>query len=97
VLEHPRDSKAFARYGLPEPVGRGWQPALVGASGIAWVCEVDQGWYGHLAQKPTWLFAVLPIGSGARRGNLESLSKRQRAATPLAFAEVLIALAKSAA
>jgi len=110
VLEHPRDSKAFARHGIPAPVGEGWQPALVVASGRAWVCEVDQGWYGHAAQKPTWLFAVLPpdvvppaltwgpsnpppIGSGARRGNLESMSKRQRAATPPAFADLLIAIA----
>lgn len=109
VLEHPKDSKAFARFGVPAPVGA-WQPAMVGASGRAWVCEVDQGHYGHVAQKPTWLFAVLPpdvappsliwgpsspppIGSGARRGNLESLSKRQRAATPAPFAELLIGIA----
>ena len=110
VLEHPKDSKAFARFGIPAPVGEGWQPVMMPCSGRAWVCAVDQGHYGHVAQKPTWLFAVLPvdvlpppltwgpsdpppIGSGARRGNLESLSKRQRAATPAAFAELLIGIA----
>lgn len=114
VLEHPRDSKAFARFGVPLPAAQGWQAVLLSASaGRAWVCEVDQGHYGHAAQKPTWLLAVLPvgvappsltwgssspppIGSGARRGNLESLSKIQRAATPEPFAELLISIARLA-
>lgn len=103
VLEHPKGSRAFERYGLPRPAGE-WSPAPGG-----WVCEVDQGHYGHVARKPTWLYAsgarpadliwgpseVAPIGSGARRGNLESLSKRKRAATPREFAELLIEIARS--
>jgi hypothetical protein len=111
VLEHPKDSHAFARFGLPVP-GPRWQPVLwtLRTGIIPWVCEVDQGHYGHAARKPTWLLAVLPhdvsppqlawgpsnppaIGSGARRGNLESLSKLKRAATPRPFAELLISIA----
>lgn len=112
VLEHPRDTKAWARFGLtrPSPVGwlcLGFQRAAIGDTGT-WVCEVDQGHYGHKARKATWLLFVgprppdlvwgpsspPPIGSGARRGNLESLSKKQRAATPRPFADLLISLAR---
>lgn len=110
VLEHPRDTAAWAHHGLPRPADRGWTPALFGGG---YVCEVDQGHYGHAAQKTTWLYSVTlhggpprdlvwgpadvtPIGSGARRGNLESLSKRLRAATPAPFADVLISIARGA-
>jgi hypothetical protein len=109
VLEHPRDSKAWARYGLPVPhPSGGWTRGL---GRPQWSCLVDQGHYGHAAQKPTWLYYVgpdeppplvwgasspPPIGSGARRGNLESLSKLQRAATPRPFADALIAIARLA-
>jgi len=75
------------------------------------VCEVDQGHYGHAARKPTWLLFVgdteppplvwgasnpAPIGTGARAGNLESMSKRKRAATPPAFADLIVDLARLA-
>lgn len=105
VLEHPRDSKAWARFGLLTPTpGGGWTQR----PGEGWVCEVDQGHYGHAARKPTWLYYVGPtppaltwgassppaIGTGARRGNLESLSKLKRAATPRPFADLLVSLAR---
>ena len=55
VLEHPRDSKAFAAHGLATPPrDGGWVP--VDAHGHA--CCVSQGHYGHRADKPTWLYAV---------------------------------------
>jgi hypothetical protein len=104
VLEHPRRSAAWATYALPTPpVGIGWISIRPGE----WACQVDQGHYGHIARKPTWLFfcgptrppelvwcpaRVAPIGTGERRGNLESMSKTARAATPAAFAELLIGL-----
>jgi len=52
VLEHPAKSKAWVKYGLQKPSPRGWT-----AAGGAWVCEVEQGHYGHAARKPTWLYA----------------------------------------
>lgn len=115
VLEHPRDTKAWCHplagtdtRPLPVPAARGWTRSLVRPG---WSCLVDQGHYGHVAQKPTWLYYVgdaeppplvwgpsspPPIGSGARRGNLESMSKRARASTPAAFADLLVGLAHAA-
>lgn len=62
VIEHPQGSHAFRAFGLPIPEaekGRslGWTvPDAYGGRS----CHVDQGAYGHKAQKPTWLYAVLP-------------------------------------
>ena len=56
VLEHPEASHAWRCFGLtPPPHDGGWVPAgdLVG-----WTCCVEQGHYGHLARKKTWLYAV---------------------------------------
>lgn len=56
VLEHPADSKAFAWFGLPLPVrGKGWT-APDSFGGCA--CYVEQGHYGHMSRKPTWLYVV---------------------------------------
>jgi hypothetical protein len=109
VLEHPRDSKAFRAHGLNAPPrDGGWISAGLGGG---WVCCVEQGWFGHQAQKPTWLFAsgvelpslpwgpsTVPArrGTSKRRGILERLSHRQRAATPPAFRDVLLGMARSA-
>lgn len=53
VLEHPAHSDAWPRFGLPEPVTAGWQMGIDGG----WVCQVEQGRYGHAAKKATWLYA----------------------------------------
>ena len=56
VLEHPADSKAWDHFGLEKPRrGTGWtaRDQHGGAS-----CYVEQGHYGHLARKGTWLYAV---------------------------------------
>ncbi len=62
VLEHPAASSAWSAFGLLEPPrAGGW---VVADWFGGWTCCVDQGHYGHRAQKATWLYAVgvaLPI------------------------------------
>jgi hypothetical protein len=56
VLEHPEASHAWAAYGLNRPPrSGGWVRAdMLGG----WTCCVEQGHYGHLARKETWLYAL---------------------------------------
>lgn len=58
VIEHPKDSKAWRHFGLTPPPVTGWAPA----SATLWTCRVEQGHYGHAAQKPTWLLYSSPRG-----------------------------------
>lgn len=58
VIEHPKDSKAFVGeysfdLGRPSPIGwiKSWD-------GIGWICQVEQGHYGHFSRKATWLYAA---------------------------------------
>lgn len=53
VLEHPAHSKAWDHFGIPKPSRSGWTKA----GPNLWVCEVEQGHYGHKARKKTWLLA----------------------------------------
>jgi hypothetical protein len=116
VLEHPAASAAWEAFGLNKPprVG-GWVNADFEGG---WTCCVDQGKYGHRAQKATWLYAAkveLPIlewdkSSGGlrlddgyhskeerrrkvRTGICQRLSRRQRLETPIAFRDLLLAIA----
>jgi hypothetical protein len=57
VLEHPANSFAWARFGLPVPVRFGWAGSLTD-QGLT--TEVDQGVYGHPCRKRTWLYYVGP-------------------------------------
>lgn len=79
VLEHPKDSHAWRWFGLsPPPAKGGW--AQADAFG-GWTCCVDQGFYGHLANKPTWLYAAhvdlpdLIWGRGAQRLTPEMIAR----------------------
>lgn len=56
VLEHPAHSRAWSWFGLRAPVA-GWGWTMADDFG-GWVCQVEQGHYGHLSRKPTWLYAV---------------------------------------
>ena len=59
VIEHPKDSKAFGPapgFDLGRPIATGWTRS---ADGIGWICQVEQGHYGHFSRKPTWLYAVV--------------------------------------
>jgi hypothetical protein len=56
VLEHPEASHAWAAHGmLKPPRSGGWVAA---GDGMGWTCCVEQGHYGHLARKATWLYAA---------------------------------------
>lgn len=55
VLEHPADSHAWGQFELHAPPrAGGWIPADWYGG---WTCCVEQGWYGHISRKPTWLYA----------------------------------------
>ncbi len=57
VIEHPSDSKAWDVFDLPKPDREGgWR--LTGGFACAYV---EQGHYGHVARKGTWLLAHEPV------------------------------------
>ncbi len=109
VLEHPAYSIAWSRFGLPVPIRGGWTQAF-GDPGMS--CEISQSAYGHDARKRTWLYAVgvdpveldwrevrgrAVIGAGIHSGECVGRPKLTGAiATPAAFRDVLISLARSA-
>lgn len=54
VLEHPAYTDAWAAFDLPVPMrGGGWSRGICGG----WSTHVEQGRYGHVAKKATWLYA----------------------------------------
>lgn len=121
VLEHPADSHAWLAHGIAPPRRhRGW---ILAGDKIGHTCYVEQGFYGHMSRKPTWLYAVntdLPrldwsrgeqrlhpvalerygyekarrIGMTAMVGGKDKTKIRN--ATPTAFRDLLISIAKSA-
>lgn len=56
VLEHPAHSHAWKFFGLavPEKNGGWFRSDEFGG----WSCYVEQGHYGHMSRKATWLYAV---------------------------------------
>lgn len=115
VLEHPAYSRAWRAFDLPAPPhSGGWVRGPCGG----WACHVEQGRYGHVAKKATWLYAfgvrflpTLRWGHVADQrsaalvswcGNhVKSNERRPRvgkaaaAATPPAFRDVLLGIARS--
>lgn len=119
VLEHPEASHAWAAHALRAPPRNGGWVRADAVGG--WTCCVEQGHYGHLARKATWLYALGtarpaltwgPSSAGykldegfhsaeerrraQRTGTVQRLSKRQRAATPVEFRDLLLSLARTA-
>ncbi len=102
VLEHPARSEAWPRFRLPKPAtGGGWSRSIMRPG---WACQAEQGWYGHECPKPTWLYYVgdtappdLPWGASGATGRIELLpsSGPRRSATPPAFADLLVTMAKA--
>ena len=105
VLEHPAFSNAWRKYEMPRPhTGRWieWSPG--------WVTEVWQSAYGHKARKRTWLYAVTPsppaLDWSRKAGTSQcgwfdrikpTLGKKAASATPPAFRDLLLSIARSAA
>jgi hypothetical protein len=106
VLEHPAFSNAWNAYALTRPSSApGWVQTACGG----WVCEVWQSAYGHRARKRTWLYAfgARPQELDWRRlpGQAQvgwfdrikpTLSKQEASATPPAFRDALISIARGA-
>lgn len=106
VIEHPAHSKAFRSHGLPRPSRGRW--TLACSEPRLWITEVSQCAYGHKTRKRTWLAfagrkppfelnwsepeATHQCGWFDR--NKPTVSKREASATPIAFAEELIKLAR---
>lgn len=106
VLEHPAESRAFRFHGIPKPARGSWQRTVDGD----WITEVDQAAYGHRARKRTWLLysgseppssmnwcatsGVLQIGRFDQK--LPVMGKLEALATPIAFRDALLSLARSA-
>ena len=103
VLEHPSSSTLWGACTLPLP---GEPPDLFGGRTI----EVDQFHFGHRARKRTWLYVVgfrrlppLPHRAGKptrvistrKKIALPEVTKREREATPVAFAKWLVRLARA--
>lgn len=110
VLEHPAFSHAWSHFGLRRPGAR-WEHTWESfGDKEAWVCEVWQSAYGHGARKRTWLYYVAsrpPFELNWRHqpGTHQvgwfdrikpTLSKREACATPPAFRDALIGLARGA-
>lgn len=98
VLEHPAHSSAWKAHGIGRPSRDGWRQA---DDRGGWTCAVEQGHYGSRCRKPTWLYAwsahepaPLVWGASETEVGYRTLGKRARSATPPAFAEALLAIAR---
>jgi hypothetical protein len=94
ILEHPANSTLWADQDLPLP-GR---PAQDGFSVELW-----QSWFGHRAQKRTWLFIVgcapgdlppMPLRMGAIENTVENMGRAERERTPAEFCAWLVSVAR---
>lgn len=107
VLEHPAGSHAWPRHYLPEPLPGGWHSTFFAPN--EWVTEVNQSAYGHKARKRTWLFCVSDrepqsldwrdVPGSHQCGWFDrikpTLSKLETNATPPAFRDLLLSIARS--
>lgn len=110
VLEHPAKSKAFAAHGLEHPCGNGWSRSGIGWACEVWQSAYGHKankatWlYFVGTERPPELNWTRPVGTHQvgfqdRRGksrNKPTLSRREANATPLAFRDLLIDMARSA-
>jgi hypothetical protein len=103
VLEHPRHTRAWQAFALPQPPRYGWARSLLDDG---WACEVDQARYGHRANKPTWLYYVgdaepPPMRWDRGEGRISIHNSHHgdgtdRSGTPPEFRDTLLAIARLA-
>ena len=96
IIEHPANSKAWDWFGIAKPTRPGWARADM----WGYTCCVEQGNYGHVARKATWLYAssiklheLTWKSSENKHSPVMDISQQEREATPVAFAEALVAMA----
>jgi hypothetical protein len=94
VLEHPRCSSLWAAAGLPEHGVDPWGGFTV---------AVNQSWFGHRAEKATWLYlcgvSSLPSWSvdlSIPVDAVQHMGRAAREATPESFARFLVEVASRA-
>ena len=98
VLEQPAHSRLWEAAGLPKPGET--------KDRNSWSVSVWQAWFGYPMRKATWLYfsgvdpndVKAPLLLSAQlfdRRREQVMSKRQRSATPIAFAEWLVAIART--
>ena len=95
ILEHPAHSNLWKHLDLPRP-GDAERNGL-------WSVEVNQSWWGDERTKKTWLLVcgvqeltipVSPHDSSRDKHLWAKMSTRQRAATPVRFANWLVDIAR---
>lgn len=99
VLEHPSASRLWIDQALPTP-GTQQRDDFGG-----FTLPVEQSWWGHKAPKRTWLYIVgiepaqlppIPFHLGQATGRVcSSMHTPEREATPPAFAQWLVEVARS--
>jgi hypothetical protein len=109
VLEHPAFSRAWKAFGLPRPCGIGWHSAKPN-EWVCEVWQSAYGhlarkrtWIFYVGERPLELNWDRPqgthqIGYHDQRGkdrNKPTLSKKAASATPIAFRDALLSLARS--
>jgi hypothetical protein len=110
VLEHPAVSMAWRTFGLPRPFGVGWQRAFCGgwvaqieqrnyghpARKKTWLygygIDPDSLRWGPGPEPEAWISADRPR---AALRHVRQLGKREAAATPIAFRDLLLDIARS--
>lgn len=107
VLEHPANTVAWAEYGLIKPDGTGWQLCLDGGWVCevwqsAYGHKANKATWLYCVGNPVEVRQDTPrgthqIGFADQRGkdkNKPTVSKREAIATPVEFAEFLVAIAE---
>lgn len=109
VLEHPAKTKAWSAYGLVKPVGVGWQRTIDGgwvcevwqsayghrANKSTWLYYFgDNHPFGLRWNRPIGTHQVGFHDQRGKAANKPTLGKREANATPLAFRDELIRLAR---